>query len=73
MLHTNNLYYLLHCRNFPASFDGRHGSVKYILEVTLDRSWKMDRTDNKEIIFMPRLSGVNLMVRLGGGGFYMCF
>ncbi|KAF4074426.1 hypothetical protein AMELA_G00239240 [Ameiurus melas] len=47
--------------NFPASFDGYHGSVKYILEVTLDRSWKMDRTEKKEIIFIPRLSAVNLM------------
>ncbi|MCI4392669.1 hypothetical protein PGIGA_G00148530 [Pangasianodon gigas] len=47
--------------NFPASFDGCHGSVKYILEVTLDRSWKMDRTDKKEIIFVPRFSGVHLM------------
>ncbi|KAF7687397.1 hypothetical protein HF521_014625 [Silurus meridionalis] len=47
--------------NFPASFKGHYGSVKYILEVTLDRSWKMDRTETKEFIFVPRLSGVNLM------------
>ncbi|XP_047674257.1 arrestin domain-containing protein 3-like [Tachysurus fulvidraco] len=47
--------------NFPASFDGCHGSVKYILEVTVDRSWKMGRTEKKEILFVPRSSGVNLM------------
>ncbi|XP_062874303.1 arrestin domain-containing protein 3-like [Trichomycterus rosablanca] len=43
--------------NFPASFNGNHGSVKYILEVTLDRSWKMDRTVKQEINFVPRFHG----------------
>ncbi|XP_060763068.1 arrestin domain-containing protein 3-like [Neoarius graeffei] len=47
--------------NFPPSFTGHHGSVKYILEVTLDRSWKMDRTEKKEITFSPKLTGINLM------------
>lgn len=73
MLHTNNLYYFLHCRNFPASFTGHHGSVKYILEVSLDRSWKMDHTEKKEITFVPRLSDINLMVRAGEKILYVLF
>ncbi|KAK3538978.1 hypothetical protein QTP86_023583 [Hemibagrus guttatus] len=47
--------------NFPPSFKGCHGSIKYLLEVTVDRSWKMDLTEKKEIVFLPRLSGINLM------------
>ncbi|KAF5906651.1 arrestin domain-containing protein 3-like, partial [Clarias magur] len=47
--------------NFPASFQAYHGWVKYTLEVTLDRSWRMDKNDKKEITFIPRMCGVNLM------------
>ncbi|KAM9446697.1 arrestin domain-containing protein 3-like isoform 1-T1 [Clarias gariepinus] len=47
--------------NFPASFQAFHGWVKYTLEVTLDRSWKFDKNDKKEITFVPRMCGVNLM------------
>ncbi|KAL6465485.1 hypothetical protein MHYP_G00256180 [Metynnis hypsauchen] len=48
--------------NMPPSFKGYYGSVKYILEVRLDRSWKMDRTAKAEINFAPRLcAGVNSM------------
>ncbi|TSM85939.1 Arrestin domain-containing protein 3 [Bagarius yarrelli] len=50
--------------NFPPSFAGVYGSVKYILEVTVDRSWKMDRTEKKEIIFVPRFNILHLMVYL---------
>lgn len=59
------MLYFLHRRNFPPSFAGCHGSVKYLLEVTVDRSWKMDRTEKTEIIFVPRISGINLMVCAG--------
>ncbi|XP_076853829.1 arrestin domain-containing protein 3-like [Brachyhypopomus gauderio] len=54
--------------NMPASFKGHYGSVKYILEVTLDRSWKIDRTDTKEIIFVPGINsiGPNLMIPQSG-------
>ncbi|XP_017551083.1 arrestin domain-containing protein 3-like [Pygocentrus nattereri] len=48
--------------NMPPSFKGYYGSVKYILEVRVDRSWKMDRTAKAEINFVPRLgAGVNTM------------
>ncbi|KAL6465486.1 hypothetical protein MHYP_G00256190 [Metynnis hypsauchen] len=48
--------------NMPRSFKAPSGSVMYILEVRLGRSWKMDRTAKIEINFVPRIdAGVNLM------------
>ncbi|XP_036454372.1 arrestin domain-containing protein 3-like [Colossoma macropomum] len=48
--------------NMPRSYKAFHGSVMYILEVRLGRSWKMDRTVKTEINFVPRIdAGVNLM------------
>ncbi|XP_072521181.1 arrestin domain-containing protein 3-like [Salminus brasiliensis] len=41
--------------NFPPSFKGHHGSVKYVLQVTLERSWKMDCTAKAEINFVPKI------------------
>ncbi|XP_072521180.1 arrestin domain-containing protein 3-like [Salminus brasiliensis] len=41
--------------NMPPSFKGHHGSIKYILEVTLDRSWKLDQTAKAEINFVPKI------------------
>ncbi|KAI4876541.1 hypothetical protein NFI96_002231 [Prochilodus magdalenae] len=48
--------------NMPPVFKGHYGSIKYVLEVTVDRSWKMDRTAKAEINFVPRIGlNVNLM------------
>ncbi|KAK1792016.1 hypothetical protein P4O66_001799 [Electrophorus voltai] len=54
--------------NMPASFSAYYGSVKYLLEVRLDRSWKMDRTAIKEITFVPLINNVgpNLMMPQSG-------
>ncbi|XP_017551081.2 arrestin domain-containing protein 3-like isoform X2 [Pygocentrus nattereri] len=48
--------------NMPRSFKAYYGSVVYILEVRLGRSWKMDRTAKIEFNFVPRIdAGVNFM------------
>ncbi|KAI4876540.1 hypothetical protein NFI96_002230 [Prochilodus magdalenae] len=49
-------------RDMPPSFTGYHGSIKYILEVKLKRSWKLDCTERTEFNFVPKTAlNVNLM------------
>ncbi|XP_007253925.3 arrestin domain-containing protein 3 isoform X3 [Astyanax mexicanus] len=42
--------------NLPPSFKGIDGNIKYTLEVTLDRSWKRNRTIKEEFTFVPRIA-----------------
>ncbi|XP_077087746.1 arrestin domain-containing protein 3-like [Siphateles boraxobius] len=46
-------------QNMPPSFKGQHGSVKYVLMVKLERSWKSTSTKCTEISFLPRNDGTN--------------
>ncbi|XP_066512563.1 arrestin domain-containing protein 3-like [Hoplias malabaricus] len=60
--HVYSFSFQLPHRNMPPSFKGSHGSIKYILEVRLDRSWRLDHTAKAEINFVPRIdAGVSLM------------
>ncbi|KAK7173552.1 hypothetical protein R3I93_003390 [Phoxinus phoxinus] len=46
-------------QNMPASFEGQHGSVKYVLMVKLKRSWKPASSTCTEISFLPKNDGTN--------------
>ncbi|KAG1956988.1 arrestin domain-containing protein [Pimephales promelas] len=46
-------------QNMPPSFNGQHGSVKYVLMVKLKRSWKPTSSTCTEITFLPRNDRTN--------------
>ncbi|XP_066513328.1 arrestin domain-containing protein 3-like [Hoplias malabaricus] len=60
--HVYSFSFQLPHGNMPPSFKGYYGSVKYILEARLDRSWKLDSTAKAEINFVPRIpAGASFM------------
>ncbi|XP_062874302.1 arrestin domain-containing protein 3-like [Trichomycterus rosablanca] len=54
--------------NTPSSFKGAHGSIKYILEARLSRSWKMTQTASREFVFVSSAHehGAELLQPLSG-------
>ncbi|XP_067263934.1 arrestin domain-containing protein 3-like isoform X2 [Chanodichthys erythropterus] len=46
-------------QNMPPSFNGIHGSVKYVMTVKLKRPWKSSSTTCTELTFLPRNDGTN--------------
>uniref|UniRef100_A0A3B1JJW0 Arrestin C-terminal-like domain-containing protein n=1 Tax=Astyanax mexicanus TaxID=7994 RepID=A0A3B1JJW0_ASTMX len=54
--------------NMPPSFKGFYGSIKYTLEVSLDRSWKMARTATAEINFLPKFAAGGPLLNPQSGG-----
>lgn len=48
----NLFYYYFFFRNSPSSFKGCHGSIAYVLQAKLSRSWKIPQTVTKEFIFV---------------------
>ncbi|GAA6109105.1 arrestin domain-containing protein 3-like [Tachysurus ichikawai] len=50
--HTFPFSFQLPHRNSPSSFKGCHGSIAYVLQAKLSRSWKIPQTVTKEFIFV---------------------
>ncbi|KAK3514546.1 hypothetical protein QTP70_021606 [Hemibagrus guttatus] len=66
--HTFPFSFQLPHGNTPSSFKGFHGSITYVLQAKLSRSWKMPQTAKKEFIFVSNISdnGAHLMSPLSG-------
>ncbi|XP_060763064.1 arrestin domain-containing protein 3-like [Neoarius graeffei] len=52
--------------SIPSSFKGRHGSITYVLQARLSRSWKRPQTVKKEFTFLSSVhgNGAHLMTPL---------
>ncbi|XP_077378786.1 arrestin domain-containing protein 3-like isoform X2 [Festucalex cinctus] len=50
-VHVYNFNFTIPSTSMPSSFRGTHGKIVYILEAKLSRSWKVDKTADKVIVF----------------------
>ncbi|XP_051923410.1 arrestin domain-containing protein 3 [Hippocampus zosterae] len=50
-VHVYNFSFTIPSTSMPSSFKGTHGKILYMLEAKLSRSWKVDKTADKIIIF----------------------
>ncbi|XP_077417856.1 arrestin domain-containing protein 3-like [Vanacampus margaritifer] len=63
-VHVYNFNFTIPSTSMPSSFRGTHGKIVYILEAKLSRSWKIDKTADKVIVFhsksFPQLQSLML-------------
>ncbi|XP_077571977.1 arrestin domain-containing protein 3-like [Stigmatopora nigra] len=63
-VHVFNFSFTLPSVSMPSSFKGNHGKIVYRLEAKLSRSWKVDKTVEKQIVFhsksIPNLQSMML-------------
>ncbi|MCI4392668.1 hypothetical protein PGIGA_G00148510 [Pangasianodon gigas] len=66
--HTFPFSFRLPHGNTPSSFKGSHGSITYVLQARLSRSWKLPQTVMKEFTFVSNVhgNGAHLLRPLSG-------
>ena len=54
---TMNMKHLVcGCRSMPSSYKGTLGKIVYDIEAKITRSWMMNKTDSKHLIFVSKAS-----------------